>query len=45
MQEKTAPVQVSEKQAERDREEERGSHLESLNIEGHKYKIDLDKED
>jgi hypothetical protein len=35
---------VSEKQAERDKEEERESHLESLNIEGRKYNIDLDKE-
>lgn len=35
---------MSEKQAEREKEEERESHLESLNIEGRKYNIDLDKE-
>ena len=41
----STPAQVSEKQAERDRQEEKENHLNSLNIEGHKYKIDLDKED
>ena len=35
---------MSEKQAEREKEEERESHLESLNIEGRKYNIDLEKE-